>query len=94
MFVPRRTVHAFSNTGGVAGRLLVTVTPGFEHEQLFLRAGLDRHFREHFFAWRPYLHRYSKVNASQENEQAMIDTEGINALAFRYIGAPRREASE
>ena len=39
VFVPRRTVHAFSNTGGVAGRLLVTVTPGFEHEQLFLRAG-------------------------------------------------------
>ena len=58
-----------------------------------MRAALDRHFREHFFAWRPYLHRYSEVNASQEDEQAMIDTEGINALAFRYIGAPRREAS-
>jgi mannose-6-phosphate isomerase-like protein (cupin superfamily) len=34
-FVPRGTVHAFTNTGQSAGRLLITVTPGTEHEGLF-----------------------------------------------------------
>ena len=34
-FVPRGTVHAFTNTGQEAGRLLITVTPGTGHEGLF-----------------------------------------------------------
>ena len=34
-FVPRGTVHAFTNTGQSAGRMLITVTPGTEHEGLF-----------------------------------------------------------
>jgi hypothetical protein len=52
-----------------------------------LRAGLDRHFRERFFAWCPYLYRYPEVDAGQTTEQALIDAGSINALAFRYIGA-------
>src|SRR5262249_33819971 len=34
-FVPRGTVHAFTNSGQVRGRMLVTVTPGTGHEGLF-----------------------------------------------------------
>ena len=51
--------------------------------------GRARNFRERFFAWRPYLHRYRDVDASEQSEQALIETGGINALAFRYIGATR-----
>jgi SAM-dependent methyltransferase len=55
-----------------------------------LRAGLDRHFHQRFFAWRPYLYRYPEVDAGQQSEQALIDAGSINALGFRYIGATRR----
>ena len=34
-FVPRNTVHAFTNTGQETGRMLITVTPGTGHEGLF-----------------------------------------------------------
>ncbi len=33
-FAPRGTVHAFTNTGQEVGRLLITVTPGTQHEGL------------------------------------------------------------
>jgi quercetin dioxygenase-like cupin family protein len=33
-FAPRGTVHAFTNTGQETGRLLITVTPGTQHEGL------------------------------------------------------------
>jgi SAM-dependent methyltransferase len=59
------------------------------HGYTTLRTGLDVHFRERFFAWRPYLYRHPEVTASQESEQALIDTGSINALGFRYIGATR-----
>jgi len=36
-FVPRGTVHAFTNSGQERGRMLITVTPGTGHEGL-LRA--------------------------------------------------------
>lgn len=35
-FVPRGTVHAFTNRGTDAARMLVLVTPGTEHAGLFL----------------------------------------------------------
>ena len=54
-----------------------------------LRTEFNRRFREDFFAWRPYLHRYPEVRASRESEQALIDAGEINALAFRYVGARR-----
>lgn len=34
-FVPRGTVHALTNTGEMPGRMLITVTPGTGHEDLF-----------------------------------------------------------
>jgi SAM-dependent methyltransferase len=52
-----------------------------------LRTALDDHFRECLFALSPYLHRYPKVDASRENEQAAIEADVINAMAFRYVGA-------
>jgi SAM-dependent methyltransferase len=54
-----------------------------------LRTQLDRRFRERFFAWRPYLHRYPEVIADQASEEALIDAGGINALGFRYVGTRR-----
>jgi SAM-dependent methyltransferase len=56
------------------------------HGYEMLRTQLDRRFRERFFAWRPYLHRYPEVRADRESEQALIDAGGINALGFRYVG--------
>lgn len=38
-FVPRGTVHAFTNTGDAPARLLIVVTPGGIHEQFFAEAG-------------------------------------------------------
>ena len=49
----------------------------------------DRRYRERFFAWRPYLHRYPGVRADQKSEQALIDAGVIDALGFRYVGARR-----
>lgn len=34
-FAPRGVTHAFTNTGHEVGRMLVTVTPGTQHEGLF-----------------------------------------------------------
>jgi SAM-dependent methyltransferase len=59
------------------------------HDSEALRAALDRRFSERFFAWRPHLHRYPKVHAGQEEEQAAIDAALINPLAFRYVGTRR-----
>jgi quercetin dioxygenase-like cupin family protein len=38
-FVPRGTVHAFTNSGREVARMLVTVTPGTQHEGFFREAG-------------------------------------------------------
>ncbi len=37
-FVPRGIVHAFTNTGKEVARMLITVTPGTQHEGLFREA--------------------------------------------------------
>jgi SAM-dependent methyltransferase len=61
-----------------------------EHDGLHgsetLRTEFDRRFREQFFDWRPYLHRYPGVRADQKSEQAMIDAGAVNALGIRYVG--------
>jgi SAM-dependent methyltransferase len=54
-----------------------------------LRTAFNRRFREGYFAWCPYLHRYPGVRADEESEQALIDAGDINALGFRYVGARR-----
>lgn len=38
-FVPRGTVHAFTNSGREVARMLITVTPGTQHEGFFREAG-------------------------------------------------------
>lgn len=38
-FIPRGTVHAFTNTGDTPARLLCLLTPGGIHEQFFAEAG-------------------------------------------------------
>jgi SAM-dependent methyltransferase len=60
------------------------------HRNETLRSELDRRFEELYFAWRPYLYRYPKVDADEESEQALIDADEIRALGFRYVGAKRR----
>jgi hypothetical protein len=37
-FAPRGTIHAFTNSGQEVGRMLVTVTPGTQHEGFFREA--------------------------------------------------------
>jgi SAM-dependent methyltransferase len=59
------------------------------HRYETMRTGLDRYFRERLFAWRPCLHRYPEVDASEKSEWELIENGEINALAFRYIGAIR-----
>ncbi len=39
VFVPRGTIHAFTNTGDTVGRVLVLVTPGGIHEGFFAELG-------------------------------------------------------
>jgi quercetin dioxygenase-like cupin family protein len=38
-FAPRGTVHAFTNTGQEVGRMLITVTPGMQHEGFIREVG-------------------------------------------------------
>lgn len=38
-FVPRGTIHAFTNVGDVPARMLILVTPGGLHEQFFVELG-------------------------------------------------------
>ncbi len=38
-FVPRGTIHAFTNTGSGPARMLILVTPGGIHEQFFAEIG-------------------------------------------------------
>lgn len=37
-FAPRGTIHAFTNSGQELGRMLITVTPGTQHEGFFREA--------------------------------------------------------
>jgi quercetin dioxygenase-like cupin family protein len=39
VFVPRGTVHAYTNTGAAPGRLLILVSPGGIHERFFAEVG-------------------------------------------------------
>jgi SAM-dependent methyltransferase len=59
------------------------------HGHETMRSAFDRRFRERFFAWLPYLYRYSGVRAERDDEQAEIDAGSINPLGFRYVGTRR-----
>jgi quercetin dioxygenase-like cupin family protein len=57
VFVPRGTVHAFTNAGATTARMLVLVTPGHIHEQ-FLAEASDADSRP---AWQPDMERVLTV---------------------------------
>lgn len=38
-FIPRETVHAYTNTGSTPARMLIMTTPGGIHEKFFAEAG-------------------------------------------------------
>jgi SAM-dependent methyltransferase len=56
-----------------------------------MRMELDRRFTERFFAWTPYLHG-ELTAVHEEEERALIEAGGIEAMGFRYVGEPRRSA--
>lgn len=51
-----------------------------------MRAELDRHFAERFFAWTPYLYGELGGVVDESEEQALIDAGAIQATGFRYVG--------
>jgi hypothetical protein len=52
-----------------------------------MREQLDRHFRELFFSWMPYLY-VELANVKEEQERAVIEAGAIQAIGFRYVGEP------
>jgi SAM-dependent methyltransferase len=53
-----------------------------------MRAALDARFAERAFEWTPFLHRLVGGVATLALEQALVDTDAIRPLGFRYAGAP------
>lgn len=56
------------------------------HTYAAMRAELDRHFRERYFAWVPYLFDELKSAASEGLEQKLVDQGAIQATGFHYVG--------
>ena len=54
-----------------------------------LRDGFARHFAERSFVLVPYLYRYLHVPELEAVEAELIAAGTIQALAFRFVGAPR-----
>ena len=50
-----------------------------------MREELDRHFRERFFAWAPYVYQ-ELADVDEAQERALIEAGAIQAMGFRYIG--------
>jgi SAM-dependent methyltransferase len=61
------------------------------HGYATMRPELDRHLRERFFAWTPYLHGELGGAVDAKQEQALIDVGKIQATGFRYVGERKRE---
>ncbi len=77
VYVPRGTVHTFTNIGAAAGRLLVTVTPsGFE--KYFEEIGKPVHSREEAFA----------INEAPDIARLMALAPAYQ-LEFRMAGIPK-----
>ena len=56
-----------------------------------LTEALARHFVERSFARVPYLYRYLHLPELEPREAELIAAGEIEALAFRYVGVPRRD---
>jgi hypothetical protein len=62
------------------------------HGYAGMREELDRHFRERFFSWTPYL--YGELSSvSEEEERTLIESGAIEAMGFRYVGEPKTPVS-
>lgn len=60
------------------------------HDSITMRAGLDDLFHERLFEWIPYISQYYLENPDLIGEEERLIRSGdINALAFRYVGVPR-----
>jgi SAM-dependent methyltransferase len=58
------------------------------HGYAAMRAELDRHMSERFFAWAPYLHG-ELPRVDEAEERAQIEAGAIQAMGFRYVGEPK-----
>lgn len=61
------------------------------HTYRAMRAQLDLRFQQRFFAWVPYLYGELGDPDRRAEEQALIDTGGIQATDFRYVGQRPQE---
>jgi SAM-dependent methyltransferase len=61
------------------------------HSYASMRACLDGHFRERFFAWVPYLFHELGDVAPEPLERKLIEQDTIRATGFRYVGETARE---
>ena len=59
------------------------------HGYAVMRPTLDARFDERAFFWEPYLHRYLDGAAGDTLERALIEAAAIQAIGYRYAGAPR-----
>jgi SAM-dependent methyltransferase len=59
------------------------------HAYKAMRPELDRHFSERLFQWVPYLYGYRLGGEVEPLERALIESGDIEAVGFRYVGAPR-----
>lgn len=57
------------------------------HGYAAMREELDRHFRERFFAWAPYVYQ-ELADVDEAQERALIEAGAIQAMGFRYVGEP------
>jgi len=59
--------------------------PGL-HGYYDMRAALDQHFRERFFAWTPYLYTAMGGMQVEAEECDLIEAGKIQAVGFSYVG--------
>lgn len=59
------------------------------HGYAVMRPALDARFDERAFSREPYLHRYLDGAAGDTLERALIEAAAIQAIGYRYAGAPR-----
>lgn len=59
------------------------------HGYAVMRPALDARFDERAFFLEPYLHRYLDGAAGDTLERALIEAAAIQAIGYRYAGAPR-----
>jgi SAM-dependent methyltransferase len=60
------------------------------HDSSTMRSALDELFDERLFEWTPYIsEHYLEQPERFDREAELIRADAINAIGFRYVGAPR-----